>query len=74
MYRCLRVSPLQFAFVYVFNLIVGVGALAFPKVFSNAGYILVTILLIILAGMRYESCVYLIKEIEGKTNVQASTA
>ena len=51
----------QFAFVYIFNLIVGVGALALPKAFSNAGLVLGTILLILLCFVSYMTTTYMIE-------------
>lgn len=51
----------QFAFVYIFNLIIGVGALALPKAFSNAGLVLGTILLILLCFVSYMTTTYMIE-------------
>ena len=51
----------QFAFVYIFNLIIGVGALALPKSFSNAGLVLGTILLILLCFVSYMTTTYMIE-------------
>ncbi len=42
----------QVGLVYVFNLIVGTGALTMPKAFSEAGWLLSLILIILLACMR----------------------
>jgi amino acid permease len=39
--------------VYVFNLIIGTGALALPKAFSDAGWATGVILLIVSAFIRY---------------------
>lgn len=52
---------LQFAFVYIFNLIVGAGALTLPLAFSNAGVILGTILLVVLAFMSYMNATYMVE-------------
>ncbi len=51
----------QFAFVYIFNLIIGVGALSLPKSFSDAGIVLGTILLVILAFMSYVTSTFMIE-------------
>ena len=47
-------SPLycQVAFTYVFNLIIGVGALTMPKAFANVGWLVSTILTVVLCLMR----------------------
>jgi amino acid permease len=38
--------------IYVFNIIVGTGALALPKAFHQGGYVLGTVLLLILGFFR----------------------
>lgn len=43
----------QIAFIYVFNLIVGAGALALPQAFARTGWILGIAAMAILALMRY---------------------
>ncbi len=53
-------SP-QFAFIYIFNLIVGVGALALPIAFSQAGLIIGTILMVILCSLAYMTATYVIE-------------
>lgn len=53
-------SPV-YAFVYIFNLIIGVGALSLPKSFSEAGYVLGTILLVVLAFMSYVTATFMIE-------------
>lgn len=53
-------SP-QFAFIYIFNLIVGVGALALPIAFSQAGLIIGTILMVILCSLAYMTTTYVIE-------------
>ncbi|ETN75246.1 hypothetical protein NECAME_00657, partial [Necator americanus] len=42
--QAISYSPLM-GFLYVFNLIVGTGALALPKAFQGAGYILSIVIL-----------------------------
>ena len=42
----------QVAFIYVFNLIIGVGALTMPKAFSNAGWMIAIVLTGVLCFMR----------------------
>lgn len=44
---------LQMGLMYVFNLIVGTGALAMPAPIAEAGWLLGLIILTILAAMRY---------------------
>ena len=53
-------SPL-FAFVYILNLIVGVGALAMPKAFAMAGWLLGLVLLVVLAMLSYMTATYVIE-------------
>lgn len=43
----------QVGLIYVFNLIVGTGALALPAVFSQAGWLLGLIVVLVLAFIRY---------------------
>ena len=38
--------------MYVFNLIIGVGALTMPKAFANAGWLIATVLTTTLCFMR----------------------
>jgi amino acid permease len=38
--------------IYIFNIIVGTGALALPKAFHAGGYVLSTVLLLILGFVR----------------------
>ena len=45
-------SFFQVAFIYVFNLIIGVGALTMPKAFANAGWLIASVLIGILCLMR----------------------
>ena len=51
----------QFGFVYIFNLVIGVGALSLPKAFSQAGLILGTLLLFMLAFMSYMTATFMIE-------------
>ena len=48
----LCVNMFQVGFIYVFNLVVGVGALTMPKAFAHAGWLLATVMLILLAVIR----------------------
>ena len=50
-----------FAFVYILNLIVGVGAIAMPKAFAMAGWLLGLVLLIVLALLSYMTATYVIE-------------
>jgi hypothetical protein len=50
-----------FAFAYIFNLVVGVGALALPLAFSQAGLVLGTFLVVTLAFMSYMTTSYVIE-------------
>lgn len=52
---------MQFGFVYIFNLIIGVGALTLPKAFSNAGLALGTILIFLLCFVSYMTATYMIE-------------
>lgn len=47
--------------MYIFNLIIGVGALSLPKAFSDAGLVLGTLLLIMLAFMSYMTATFMIE-------------
>jgi amino acid permease len=47
--------------LYVFNLIVGTGALALPKAFQTAGYVLGTLLLLVSAFMSYICATFIIE-------------
>ena len=51
----------QFAFAYIFNLIIGVGALALPRAFSESGLILGTLLIVILAFMSFMTTTYVVE-------------
>ena len=51
----------QFVFIYLFNLHIGIGLLALPKAFSEAGMALGSILLIILAFAGYMTATYMIE-------------
>ncbi|KAI6648372.1 putative membrane protein [Oopsacas minuta] len=50
-----------FAFVYILNLIVGVGAIAMPKAIALAGWLLGLVLLIVLALLSYMTATYVIE-------------
>lgn len=54
-------THMQFGFVYIFNLIIGVGALTLPKAFSNAGLALGTILIFLLCFVSYMTATYMIE-------------
>lgn len=45
-------SWLQVGLVYMFNLIVGTGALTMPKAFATAGWLVSLVLLVFLGFMR----------------------
>ena len=51
-------SFFQVAFIYVFNLIIGVGALTMPKAFANAGWLIASVLIGILCLMRLVEVYY----------------
>ena len=53
-------SPIV-GFVYVFNLIVGTGALTLPAAFKDAGYVLSTVIIIMLAFMSYLTATFMIE-------------
>ncbi|XP_028395214.1 transmembrane protein 104-like isoform X2 [Dendronephthya gigantea] len=48
-------------FVYIFNLIVGAGALALPKAFSEAGLLLSAIIIVILAFLSFMTCSFMVE-------------
>lgn len=47
---------LQVGLVFIFNIIVGTGALAMPKAFYSAGWLTSAILLVVLSVIRYGVC------------------
>lgn len=47
-----QICVFQVGLIYVFNLIVGTGALTMPKAFQEAGWILSLVTIIILSFMR----------------------
>ena len=53
--------PAQFAFAYIFNLVIGVGALALPLAFTQAGLVLGTLLIITLAFMSFLTTSYVVE-------------
>lgn len=48
-------------FVYIFNLIVGTGALTLPAAFHDAGWLLSTIIIVMLAFMSYLTATFVIE-------------
>lgn len=54
---------LQTGFIFVFNLIVGTGALTLPSVFAKAGWFLGLLVIIILAGISYMTVTFIIETI-----------
>ncbi|KAK6028380.1 transmembrane amino acid transporter protein [Ostertagia ostertagi] len=50
-------------FLYIFNLIVGTGALALPKAFQNAGYILSVVLLFVSGFVSYIAATFVIESL-----------
>ncbi|XP_049278325.1 transmembrane protein 104 homolog [Anopheles funestus] len=53
--------PTWVGFVFVFNLIVGTGALALPSAFSHAGWILGSLAIVVLAFMSYVTVTFVIE-------------
>lgn len=51
----------QFAFVYIFNLIIGVGALSLPKAFSESGLVLGTILICLLCFVSFMTATFMVE-------------
>ena len=51
----------QFAFAYIFNLVIGVGALALPLAFQQAGLVLGTLLVVTLAFMSFLTTSYVVE-------------
>ena len=49
------------AAVYIFNLIVGTGALALPAAFSSAGWAAGTVLLVVLAIFSYITATWVVE-------------
>ena len=52
---------MQFTFVNIFNVIVGVGFLSLPQAFANAGAILGTIILMIAAFFSLVTATYVVE-------------
>ncbi|OWA51716.1 Transmembrane protein 104 [Hypsibius exemplaris] len=48
-------------FLFIFNLIVGTGALTLPKAFSEAGYVLGTIVITLIGFMSYVSATFVLE-------------
>lgn len=57
---------LQVGLVYIFNLIVGTGALTLPAVFSRAGWALGLSVILVLAFIRYISLFFICGEVSSK--------
>lgn len=53
--------PTWIGFVFVFNLIVGTGALTLPSAFSHAGWILGSVLIVVLAFASYVTVTFVIE-------------
>ncbi|XP_053670389.1 transmembrane protein 104 homolog [Anopheles nili] len=53
--------PTWVGFVFIFNLIVGTGALALPSAFSHAGWILGSLAIVVLAFMSYVTVTFVIE-------------
>uniref|UniRef100_A0A182VRF4 Amino acid transporter transmembrane domain-containing protein n=1 Tax=Anopheles minimus TaxID=112268 RepID=A0A182VRF4_9DIPT len=53
--------PTWVGFVFVFNLIVGTGALALPSAFSHAGWMLGSLAIVVLAFMSYVTVTFVIE-------------
>ena len=53
-------SPMT-GFVYIFNLIVGTGALTLPAAFHDAGWLLSTVIIVMLAFMSYLTATFVIE-------------
>lgn len=49
------------AFVYVFNLIIGVGALTMPKAFANAGWLIAIVLTTTLCFMSFVTATFMVE-------------
>lgn len=50
-FRFFKLIP-QFGFIFLFNLILGTGALALPRAFRDAGWLITAILLAFVGFMR----------------------
>lgn len=46
--------------VFIFNLVVGTGALALPKAFSNAGWAISITVMVVVGFLRYVQVVFII--------------
>ncbi|XP_055858078.1 transmembrane protein 104 homolog [Episyrphus balteatus] len=53
--------PPWMGFIFVFNLIVGTGALTLPAVFNKAGWLLSLTIIVILAGISYMTVTFIIE-------------
>lgn len=54
-------APFQTGMVFVFNLIVGTGALTLPSVFSRAGWLLGSLIVLLLAFISYITLTFIIE-------------
>uniref|UniRef100_A0A915I201 Amino acid transporter transmembrane domain-containing protein n=1 Tax=Romanomermis culicivorax TaxID=13658 RepID=A0A915I201_ROMCU len=48
-------------YIFIFNLIIGTGTLALPKAFQDAGYLLATIIIIVLAVFSYMAFTFVVE-------------
>uniref|UniRef100_A0A2M4BK33 Putative amino acid transporter n=1 Tax=Anopheles marajoara TaxID=58244 RepID=A0A2M4BK33_9DIPT len=53
--------PTWVGFIFIFNLIVGTGALALPSAFSHAGWLLGSLAIVVLAFMSYVTVTFVIE-------------
>lgn len=53
--------PVWIGFIFVFNLIVGTGALTLPAVFAKAGWLLSVLIIAILAGISFMTATFVIE-------------
>ncbi|XP_053694923.1 transmembrane protein 104 homolog [Sabethes cyaneus] len=53
--------PTWIGFIFIFNLIVGTGALTLPSAFSHAGWLLGTVLIVVLAFASYVTVTFVIE-------------
>uniref|UniRef100_A0AAG5CTZ9 Amino acid transporter transmembrane domain-containing protein n=1 Tax=Anopheles atroparvus TaxID=41427 RepID=A0AAG5CTZ9_ANOAO len=62
--------PTWVGFVFIFNLIVGTGALALPSAFSHAGWMLGSMAIVVLAFMSYVTVTFVIETMACANAVQ----
>ncbi|KAK6060808.1 hypothetical protein COOONC_01526 [Cooperia oncophora] len=58
-------------FLYIFNLIVGTGALALPKAFQTGGYVLSIIILFVSSLVSYVAATFIIESLSVANAVNA---